>query len=35
MTRDQHLEFCSRCTNRKFDSDKGIICGLTNDIATF
>ena len=35
MTRDQHLEFCSRCINRKFDSDKGIICSLTNDIATF
>ena len=35
MTRDQHLEFCSRCINRKFDSDKGIICSLTNDIAAF
>jgi antitoxin component YwqK of YwqJK toxin-antitoxin module len=35
MTRDEHLEFCSRCTNRKFDSDQGIICGLTNNIAAF
>lgn len=35
MTRDQHLEFCSRCSNRKFDADKGIICGLTNDVAAF
>src|SRR5688500_1248606 len=35
MNRDQHLAFCSRCTNRKFDSDKGIICSLTNDIAAF
>jgi antitoxin component YwqK of YwqJK toxin-antitoxin module len=35
MTRDQHLEFCGRCTNRKFDSDRGIICGITNDIADF
>jgi antitoxin component YwqK of YwqJK toxin-antitoxin module len=35
MTRDQHLEFCSRCTNRKFDSEKGIICQITNDIAAF
>jgi len=35
MTRDQHLEFCGRCSNRKFDSDKGIICGLTNEVAAF
>ena len=35
MTRDQHLEFCGRCTNRKFDADRGIVCGLTNDIAAF
>ncbi|NBP68771.1 MAG: hypothetical protein EBR30_17880 [Cytophagia bacterium] len=35
MTRDQHLEFCVRCLNRKFDPQQGIVCGLTNRIADF
>lgn len=35
MTRDQHLEFCNRCTNRKFDGNKGVICAITNEIAAF
>ncbi len=35
MNRDQHLEFCRRCLNRKFDGQQGIICGLTNRIADF
>ncbi len=35
MTRKEQLEFCSVCTNRIFDPKQGIICGLTNQIATF
>ncbi|MBX2965268.1 MAG: hypothetical protein KF845_03915 [Cyclobacteriaceae bacterium] len=35
MTRDEHLEFCRRCLNRKFDSNSGIICSLTGQIAAF
>lgn len=29
------LSFCSKCKNRAFNIDKGIICSLTNEIATF
>jgi len=35
MTREEHLEFCRRCLNRKFDPNRGIICNLTGQIATF
>lgn len=35
MTRNEHLEFCKKCLNRKFDSKQGIICNVTNEIADF
>ncbi|MHB1278752.1 MAG: hypothetical protein ACYC1Q_10170 [Bacteroidia bacterium] len=35
MTRKEHLEFCSACSNRAFDPKQGIICGLTNVVADF
>jgi hypothetical protein len=35
MTREQHLEFCTRCLNRKFDPNNGVICSLTGKIASF
>ncbi len=35
MTRDEHLEFCRRCLNRKFDFERGIFCSLTGQIAAF
>lgn len=35
MTRQEHLYFCKQCTNRKFDSQRGIICGITSEIAAF
>jgi antitoxin component YwqK of YwqJK toxin-antitoxin module len=35
MTRDQHLEFCNRCKNRKFDAMHGTICGITSRVADF
>ena len=35
MTRTEHLKFCSICINQKDGMRKGIICGLTNQIANF
>lgn len=35
MNRQEQLVFCRKCTNRKTDPFKGIICGLTNNVATF
>ena len=35
MTRNEHLAFCKKCTNRSFDPKKGITCKITNDIADF
>nr|WP_299388426.1 RDD family protein [Allomuricauda sp.] len=35
MTRDQHLAFCKICVHRKNDFERGIVCGLTNDLADF
>lgn len=35
MTREEHLDFCRKCLNRKFDINQGIICGLTGKIASF
>ncbi|WP_425391191.1 hypothetical protein [Ekhidna sp.] len=35
MTRTEHLAFCSKCTNRKTDFDKGIVCSLTMEHADF
>ena len=35
MDRQERLRFCRTCQNRNFDPNKGIICNLTNDVATF
>lgn len=35
MTRKEHLEFCEKCLNRKFDSKQGLICKITGKIADF
>ena len=35
MERSEHLKFCRICKNRRMSSQKGIICGLTGDIADF
>ena len=35
MTREEHLAFCNRCLNRKFDPGKGVVCGLTGAVAAF
>lgn len=35
MNRKEQLLYCKRCTNKKNDFQRGIICGLTNEPATF
>lgn len=35
MTRQEHLQFCKRCLNRKFDAQQGFICNITGKIADF
>ena len=35
MNRKEQLSYCKRCTHKKMDFEKGIICELTNDKATF
>jgi antitoxin component YwqK of YwqJK toxin-antitoxin module len=35
MTRNEHLKFCKKCQNRKFDPQRGLICNLTDQIADF
>ncbi|WP_430412695.1 hypothetical protein [Kordia sp.] len=35
MDREHRLTFCKRCAHQKFDSQKGIVCGLTNETAKF
>ncbi len=35
MTREQHLAFCKKCTNREMDLKQGLICSLTQKKADF
>ena len=35
MTREEHLEFCTKCINREFSRNHGVICGITGKIADF
>ena len=35
MTKEERLEFCKICINRKLDFQKGMLCGITNDFAAF
>lgn len=36
MTQREHqLSFCEICKNKSFSPSKGIICGITQDLATF
>jgi antitoxin component YwqK of YwqJK toxin-antitoxin module len=35
MKREQQVEFCKKCSNRKFEMQQGIICGLTGKLAEF
>ncbi|WP_268123609.1 hypothetical protein [Roseivirga pacifica] len=35
MTREEQVAFCRKCKNRKFDSEQGIICRITDKKADF
>jgi len=35
MTREEQLVFCKKCTNRKMDMQRGLICSLTGEQANF
>lgn len=35
MTREEQLQYCKSCTNRKHDINQGIICELTDQKAAF
>ena len=35
MEREEHLKFCSVCTNRSFNPKVWVTCGLTEQIADF
>lgn len=35
MTRKEHLQFCSKCTRRKFNEQVGLICNITDQKADF
>lgn len=35
MTRQEHLQFCEKCLNRKFDVKQGLVCAITSKIADF
>ena len=34
-TKEERVKYCMTCTNRKFSHHEGVICGLTNQVATF
>ncbi len=33
MTRNEYVKICSTCLQKEFDSNKGIICSITQEIA--
>ena len=35
MTREEHLSFCKKCTNREMDLKQGLVCTLTKEKANF
>lgn len=35
MTRQERLNFCRTCQKKAFNTSKGIICSITNDVAGF
>ncbi len=35
MDRKHQITICKECSHRKFDKNKGLICGLTDDIQSF
>jgi len=35
MTRQERLEYCKICNNKSFSPNRGIICAITDNVATF
>lgn len=35
MTREEQVKICRKCQNREMDAQRGLICKLTGDVATF
>lgn len=35
MDRNYRLKFCEQCTKRNFNPQKGLVCSITNEYATF
>lgn len=35
LTRNEYVQICSSCINRKFDPQQGVVCGLTSNKADF
>ncbi len=35
MEREDRLQFCKKCSNRKFSREKGLICSFTGEQASF
>ncbi|MDH5397306.1 MAG: hypothetical protein OEX02_04120 [Cyclobacteriaceae bacterium] len=35
MTREEHLQFCKKCLNRKMDINLGFVCSMTSQQANF
>jgi hypothetical protein len=35
MTREEQLQFCRQCVNRRFDAEHGLVCALTGEVAAF
>jgi hypothetical protein len=35
MNREHRLQYCKICKNQKMDLKNGLVCGLTNERATF
>ncbi len=35
MEQIDRVKICKRCSNRKFDMNKGVLCGLTSEVASF
>ncbi|MCU4174869.1 tetratricopeptide repeat protein [Carboxylicivirga sp. N1Y90] len=35
LTRQQYIEYCNNCSNKSFDNQIGLICGLSNEQPSF
>jgi len=35
MEREERLAYCKKCKKRKFSREKGLVCSITDEYATF